>query len=614
MALGLTPTEYSLEQLFSGNVHYEVPPYQREYQWKVEQCNALYDDIVENETGYFLGTLIGVKNTEGKSPVVQVVDGQQRLTTLAIFLVAIDKVIRGLSPTDEDIKDDGIKVHHDLQDYFCSKDVDFVSRFIPQHQNHNRLDFFTLLTDTKILKKVKFDEKNAGNRRIHRSFSKFVGWINEYIDDLGDDNAKCQRLVELYEKVSSVDLILITVDSNSHAYQLFESLNNRGLPLSAIDLIKNKLLSRLETGKAKISDSRRQQWDNIIELLGGDVPAVQKRFLQQSYNAFRRELNKPFKKGSTSLYPLGSIATQSKLIDIYDSLIGKTPAQAGKFLDWLEDKAKIYGFILGNKLDASKKNLQASLMNLVRVQGAPSYSLVLFLLGNQAKLGLSDGHVKDVVDFLVKYQIRRNVTDYPATNTAIGRFQDVIAAIDEFKHSGAAVVSEIIRLLSADVSDEPTFRRGLEGDIYKDNPECAKFILAALCESAKTKEFSFDLWERDDKGRPIWTIEHIFPEGQNIPKCWVDMIGGGKKAVAERYQEDYVHKIGNLTITGYNSTLSNKSFLFKRDHRDSEGNPIGYNNKLPINRSLESETSWDVSKIQKRGADLVDAAIKLFKF
>ena len=420
--------------------------------------------------------------------------------------------------------------------------------------------------------------------------------------------------MELYEKVSAVDLILITVDSNSHAYQLFESLNNRGLPLSAIDLIKNRLLSRLETGKVKISDARRKQWDNIIELLGGDVPAVQKRFLQQSYNAFRRELNKPFRKSSAALYPLGSIATQSKLIDIYDALIGKTPKEAGKFLDWLEEKAKTYGFILGNTVDPAKKQLQASLMNLVRVQGAPSYSLVLFLLVNQAKLRLADADIKDVVDFLVKYQIRRNVTDYPATNTAIGRFQDVIAAIDEFKHTGRAVVNEIIKILSADVSDEPTFRKGLEGDIYKDNPECAKFILAALCESAKTKEFSFDLWERDDKGRPIWTIEHIFPEGQNIPKCWVDMIGGGNKKVAEQYQEEYVHKIGNLTITGYNSTLGNKPFLVKRDHKDSKGNPIGYNNKLPINMSLEAETSWDVSKIQKRGADLVAAAMKLFKF
>ena len=96
-----------------------------------------------------------------------------------------------------------------------------------------------------------------------------------------------------------------------------------------------------------------------------------------------------------------------------------------------------------------------------------------------------------------------------------------------------------------------------------------------------TKESNNTLWNRNGSGSYIWTIEHIFPEGENIPQEWVDMIADGDKEKAKMYLYEYTHRLGNLTMTGYNSTLSNLPFEKKRDRRDKQGNYVGeYYNKL----------------------------------
>jgi len=124
-----------------------------------------------------------------------------------------------------------------------------------------------------------------------------------------------------------------------------------------------------------------------------------------------------------------------------------------------------------------------------------------------------------------------------------------------------------------------------------------------------------DLWHRTDKKVFVWTIEHIFPEGQNIPESWVNMIADGDKELAKQYLEEYTHKIGNLTITGYNSTLGNKSFEEKRDRKSKDGQRfIGYKNGLDINREIATMDKWTVDDIKTRTATLVDELMKVYKF
>ena len=130
-----------------------------------------------------------------------------------------------------------------------------------------------------------------------------------------------------------------------------------------------------------------------------------------------------------------------------------------------------------------------------------------------------------------------------------------------------------------------------------------------------TQETWTDLWRRTDKKVFVWTIEHIFPEGQNIPESWVNMIANGDKELAKKYLEEYTHKIGNLTITGYNSTLGNKSFEEKRDRKSKDGQRfIGYKNGLDINREIATMDKWTVDDIKTRTVTLVDDLMKVYKF
>lgn len=140
-----------------------------------------------------------------------------------------------------------------------------------------------------------------------------------------------------------------------------------------------------------------------------------------------------------------------------------------------------------------------------------------------------------------------------------------------------------------------------------------RFILTALAESSVTKEMK-GLWERYPSGNYVWTIEHVFPQGENIPQGWVDMIGDGDKAAAQSIQAELVHTLGNLTISGYNSKLSNMSFIEKRDRKDSNGTNVGYRNGLNLNEDLVSVDKWTRKQIEDRTIKLIDLALDAFTF
>ena len=176
------------------------------------------------------------------------------------------------------------------------------------------------------------------------------------------------------------------------------------------------------------------------------------------------------------------------------------------------------------------------------------------------------------------------------------------------------LIIETLSIPSNCASDEQ-FKRSLEGDVYKDNVGATRYILCKLAESTMTQETWTDLCRRTDKKVFVWTIEHIFPEGENIPQCWVDMIAGGDIDLAKKYIEEYTHKIGNLTITGYNSTLGNKSFEEKRDRKSKDGQRyIGYKNGLDINRDIANKESWSINDIKARTATMVDFLMTVYKF
>jgi len=235
---------------------------------------------------------------------------------------------------------------------------------------------------------------------------------------------------------------------------------------------------------------------------------------------------------------------------------------------------------------------------------------MLYLLVRKDELELTNVHLTSIVELLVRFFVRRNLTDTPPTRDLTRLFMTVIDKISGL-HADAILQSIEQQLEAVSATDE-AFKRKLEGLIYEENSGVTRFILCALAEQSMTKETWIDLWRSENK-QFVWTIEHIFPQGENIPQSWITMIADGDEEKAKEIQQTHVHKLGNLTISGFNSALGNKSFEEKRDRVDRQGRAVGYKNGLKLNEDLASTDSWSVDQIDLRTDKLVQQVTQLFK-
>ena len=553
----------------------------------------LFDDVKENNHGYYLGSIMCIDQSTDALEVscLELVDGQQRLISLSLFFAAVYHALHSYKPTlDEEQWAELINLKRKL---VLSKNDQL--RLDPQTQGHNKSDYQVALEEAGIFKdaeKVNF----AGNRKIVRAYRYFRDRIDEAIDESDD---KPQAILDLLEKVNNACLVKIEVENYADAYTLFESLNNRGLPLTAIDLIKNKLLAKLEQIEKGEINRHFETWNCLLERLGDDY-SVQERFFRQYYNAFKEELKSIHQE---------PVATRSNLIRIYEKLIDH---DAKECLQRLSAASRHYSLILRNPSNGERNGLDRHLEDLEHIQGAPSYLLMLYLLSRKEILRLNDEHLQKIIWLLVCFFVRRNLTDTPPTRDLIRMFMAIVGNMQGVE--GGSVVRAIQdHLVEKSASDE-SFQSKLEGSIYEENADATRFVLCSLAEQTMTEETRVDLWRRGDNKLYVWSIEHIFPQGENIPQCWVDMVADGDLERAKGIQQEHVHKLGNLTISGYNPTLGNKCFEEKRDRADKKGNAIGYKNGLKLNEDIVAAKTWDVAQIDARTKKLVDQALSLFKF
>lgn len=596
---------YKISQIFEieSKMIYKIPKYQREYTWGINEWNQLFDDIISNEEGYFLGSYICVSTSTMGIPELEVIDGQQRFTTISILLAAIyAKLNDNRDNLDEDDISTLINIKKELT-YSEEKGI-YKPKLLPQVQNFNLDDYLSLLSENKIISDKIKRPNNAGNRRIYKAFKHFNKCIDEYIDENMDENKnETNILLELKDKFNEAIIVGIEVDSHKDAYMLFESLNNRGVPLSAVDLIKNTLISASESSKK--SDECYEEWKTALGYLT-DEYSTQERFFRQYYNAFREELNEPFVgENPSKKYPLAYLATRTTLLEIYEKLIKK---DFEVFLENLVKEAKIYSIIINNSDE--NKIYKDKLLDLERIQGAPSYILLLYILTEQERLNLTDNQILQLVDMLTIFFVRRNITDIPNTRNLNKIFMDIIENIKDM--NGEEICNYIKSNLKEISASDEIFEKKLRGSVYDENPEATRYILCAIESQHQTKEIYTDLWRRDNSNKYIWTIEHIFPEGQNIPESWVNMIADGDREKAKEYLEKYVHTLGNLTITGYNQNLSNMSFTDKRDRKSKDGKDIGYKNGLFLNEDVVGDV-WTIEKINNRTDKIINILMKLFK-
>jgi uncharacterized protein with ParB-like and HNH nuclease domain len=568
-----------------------VPRYQREYIWKISHWEDLFDDVQGNPAGHFLGSIICINRADDSLKIqeLELVDGQQRLTTLSLLYAAIYAQFAKFKDLDEETKNELYNLKYRL----LVKGARNVLRIEPSYQNRNYEDYQAVLEKAGILKDVE-QPPNLGNRRILKAYRYFEERLDQ-VNDKGKRVFSVGSLRELMDKVNAASLVKIEVNSQSDAFILFESLNNRGEPLSALDLIKNKLLSVLEKQSPNSIDENFNKWNRLLEHLT-DVSSVQERYLRQFYNAFKfkEEIGV---KGFT-------LATRSNIIEIYEKLIDKNAKAVFKDLF---DKARLYNRIIDPNDDSDPQKVANQFRDLERIGGTPAYVLLLYALAERP-----DSDLAGITEFLVKFFVRRSLTDQPPTRDLA---RNAIALIEVLRHKSSGNVLEMTQRefhKQGWIASDEIFREKLGGNLYEENVDATRFVLCKIEELHQTKEKFTDLWKRDNSGDYVWTVEHIFPQGPNIPERWIKMIANGDEVLAKEYREKYVHKLGNLTITGYNSKLGNKSFAEKRDRKDAGGKLVGYKNGLHLNADLRGRDSWTVQDIEARTNSLVKAAIKLF--
>ncbi|AMB60474.1 DUF262 domain-containing protein [Microterricola viridarii] len=581
-----------------NTVVYTVPRYQREYSWAKPQWDELFDDLVEADpqSGHFLGTIICVDRTvdSAKEIVVELIDGQQRMTTLSILLAAVYALLaKEEGELDEDDKVDlsNLRRQLALRGRGGSKAA---ARLRPQRQNSNYEDYLNVLVDAGVQVEAP-SVSNLGNRRIMRAYRHFQARLENHIVER--EESRVSTLLGILENVKNAVLVKLEVGNYADAYVLFESLNNRGLPLTPIDLIKNNLLSSSEIDGDDKVEGAFDRWKELLEDLGDDY-SNQERFFRQYYNAY---------KSQWPVIPGVAIATKSNLIKVYGELLDH---DLDRLLTQLTRAGRSYRRILGRMdVGASTTAFDAALADLARAQGSPAYLLLMYLENEREAFRLDDSQMALVTQTLTRFFVRRNLTGHPQTNILTRLFMELVGSINR-REPDADIVELVAVALRAVAASDELMLNALRGPIYDLNADTARFILIALAKESETKEIWADLWVRENK-KYVWSIEHVFPQGENIPDAWVAEMGGNLDE-AKRIQERMVHSLGNLTITGYNSTLSNKSFAEKRDRKDQRGNYIGYKNGLNLNAGLAVAEHFNQNDIAARTDELAARAMKLF--
>ena len=614
--------------------HYHVPKYQREYSWGKRDWERLLNDIDENDSGYFMGSVICVRedldpHSPGDEIIYEVVDGQQRLTTLSLLMMVIFKRLVEQRDTiqfaDEEDRQEFENTLSSLRNKLVKKKrqgefrpnepagwieeskMCFL-RVQPSAQNNNKEDFLYLLGESGLLKKRE-KPRYLGVRGVCKAYRYFEEHISE----------ETQELRTLVAKINQLVFVHISVGSQADAFTLFETLNNRGVPLSAIDIIKNKMLAEMDKQHQVDVDESFEKWQAIITAIPEAVD--QERFLRHFYNAYRWD--PAIKVDGVQR------AIKSKIILVYEKLIRKN---AQTIFDNLCEKAALYGDLINPEVSEFDEETIRKLLDFARTNAAPAYLLLMYLFALDKTHFGERKFLCKAIDLLICYYVRRNVTDYPGTKALDQIHIDIVEACQSQIESGNKLTAAFLQeqmLLTGRCASRSQFEEALQGPMYSTNNLMTRYLLVQLDQTHHSREYAPDLWLRNEGDKYVWTVEHVLPQTENIPAAWVQMIADGDSSDAQQIHEEHVDRLGNLTLSGYNSKLATASLAKKQKLTEKKkilGHPIniGYANGLALNNlefkvgrekfNLATTEVWNAEMICGRTSKMVDMLLKMYSF
>lgn len=549
--------------LLEGAKQFIVPIFQRDYSWGTKHCLQLWKDVIRvgsdpNVKGHFLGSVVYVAAEDNTATITRwlLIDGQQRMTTLTLLLIALRDQINQAQGNEDVDGGDAVSTPEELDDYYLRNRHGKGDRRHKLHLRRADHDTLIALLDGK-------DIPDTASERVKENFL--------FLRDLVAQ-ADVQTVYAGIKKLVVVDVSLTRGQDDPQ--MIFESLNSTGVDLTQADLIRNFVLMRLD--ESSQTQLYEEHWQPIEQAFG---------------RRYRTEFDKFVKDFLTLQMRPG---TPLKAADIYHefrSYFSRIVEKRG--VDGILSDLRRFGtyytaFSLGQEKQPALKEAFARLRSLVEV--ASPVVLTLYDYYDRAKTLSADEFV-EAIELLESFVFRRSVCDMQTRS--LGQiFASLAYRITESQPLLSLKVALYRQGKKRRFPTDAEFREALETrDVY-DMRTCF-YLLDRLENFSK---------ERIDTSN--FSIEHVMPQNEDLRPEWRTMLGGAWQAV----QETWLHRLGNLTLTGYNSTYSDRPFTEKKTIAG------GFDDSpLRLNKFIREQTTWDATTIEQRGKQLAEKAIMVWR-
>ena len=561
--------ETTLNKLLNTSRQFIVPIFQRNYSWQKSQYEQLWFDILraskfKEKQNHFIGSIVYIDmgTPAGRPQQLLLIDGQQRLTTISILLCAIKDYVQKFNLETKLINLAKIK----NQFLYNSDEID-------EDKYKLLLNVQDKETYIKLIDNTIFTvNKPATN--IIKCYEFFYEHIEDFIKQDG-------QIDEIYAGIFKLSLVSISLDKDSDNPQMiFESMNSTGKDLSQTDLLRNYLLMDLTPEKQ--TRLYKTYWKPMEELFGEDI--------------YKNDVNKFdyfIRDFLTLKSDTGYICKINNVYENFKRYYLDNNCEKFAVLKDLFTYAKYYACI--DLLQENDDELKLYWQEFKKLDSHVVYPFLLKLYDDYSRQILIKEDFKKILQVVISYLWRRAICEIP-TNSLSKTFATLYQAVDKEDYVNSIIKAFVFKSSYKRFPSDYEVREKLQTkDIY--HFRLRKYLLEAL-ENYYHKE-------PIDLNTANYTIEHIMPQNIEHNLSWQQMLG-------EDWQEVhslYLHTLGNLTITGYNAEMSNKSFGEKVN-----GESGFKHSHLKLNESIAQCDVWNKKSIQRRTNILTDIILKIWKY
>lgn len=546
---------YIVRLLDGTDKKFVIPVYQRPYSWKKANCDLLFNDLLEvyrhNYNSHFFGSLVYVENELGGYSEYIIIDGQQRLTTVSLLLLAIRNYIAknrldiGVNPskiTNAYLTDEYAHGAKKLKLKLVQGDDDAYDRLIEQTEP-------------------------ISTNNITVNYNYFYEKISELEED---------ELKGLYDSI--LKLMVVNISLKPHngddPQTIFESLNSTGLDLDESDKIRNYVLMNMSaTDQEKVY---KNYWEKLEKKIGKDDVS---RFIRHYLAVKTREL-----------------ANENKLYFAFKDF--RDLNRDKEIVDILGDMllfANFYQTIKTTTTSSTSYLGSIARINKLEINTVIPLLFDLFLAKEKGKL--DEIEMGEALNIIESYIVRRIICGLP-TSSLNKTFVYIGAEIEKYVEKSGATYLDALKYAVLNKTGKSRFpndhdfaEKFVMFELYNAKPSARKYIFERL-ENQGTKE-RVAVEEQIDTGE--LTIEHIMP--QSLTNDWKEYLGENWELIHTKY----IDTVGNLTLTAYNSDYSNLIFAKKRDMKDK-----GFAcSKLKLNESVAKCADWGEKQIKARAAEIL---------